>query len=226
MPDGNAYNPSDPVQSAFLSALALGETGSHGGLFEGVGGSNLGGAPVDEYGFPQWQGEGNSHAAGTYQFEPGTWDAIASKYGLNFSNSADQNAGAWYLAQETYSKNNGGQSLEDALQNGEYSSVQSALSKVWPSVTGNGAAPGGLANDLSQGIGASIPVDATAAPVDGGSSTTGNASGGLFSDIENWFIRGGLILIGGIVVALALWALLAHENIVPEPSQVVKAIAA
>lgn len=222
-----AYNPSDPTQSAFLSALALGESGGSPDAYSvGVGGHSLSGASVDQYGFPQWQGQGNSHAAGAFQFEPGTWDAIAAQYGLNFSNPADQNAGAWYLAEQTYSNATGGQSLETALQNKDYTGIQNALRSVWPSVTGNGAAPQGLANDLAQGTGAAINPGAASADTSGsGSSGSASSQGGILGDIENWFIRGGLIIIGGIVVALALWALLAKEGTLPGPKQLAKAVA-
>ena len=93
---GVAYNPYDPTQQAFLSALASGEAGT-AGYMSGVGpngGSDLTGAPTDQYGFPQWNGFGNSHAAGEYQFQPATWDAVAAQHNLNFGNPADQNAAA------------------------------------------------------------------------------------------------------------------------------------
>jgi hypothetical protein len=106
MSNGVAYNPNDPLQQAFLSALGLGETGDvANSSVIGVGGSNLSGViasgNVDQYGFPIWNGTGNSHAAGTYQFEPSTWDSIASEFHLSFGNPNDQALGAWELAQQT-----------------------------------------------------------------------------------------------------------------------------
>lgn len=217
-----AYNPDDPLQTAFLSALALGETGNSAfASSEGVGGSNLANDPTDQYGFPEWEGEGNSHAAGTYQFEPATWDSIAAQYGLNFSNPSDQSEGAWDLAQQTYAQNTGGASLETALQSGNYSSIQSALAAVWPSVTGNAAAPQGLAASLSSGAGAAPATSASASASSAGTSTTASG-GGIIATIEDFFLRSGLIIIGGIVIIVALWMLLSNAGVVPSPTQVVK----
>lgn len=152
-----AFNPNDPVQQSFLSALALGEGGSNPGLYEGFGGINLSNAPTDASGFPvQVPGSNVSSAAGPFQFVKSTWDSLASKFGLNFSNVSDQEAGAWYLAQDTYSMNTGG-SLYGDLSAGNFGKVDQALSKVWPSVMGNGAAPAGLAASLAGGQGANIP---------------------------------------------------------------------
>lgn len=216
---GVAFNAFDPVQSGFLSALALGETGTSGfAQNEGYGGVDLTGAPVDASGFPEWGGgtgpSGSpTSAAGIFQFQKGTWDSLAQQFGLNFSNPSDQEAGAWYLAQQTYSQQTGGGSLYDALQSGNFGQVQSALSSVWPSVWGSGGAPMGLASDLSSGTGASLPnapaasgsaTDASGAS--GGSPSTGGT--GLVATIENFFVRGGLIVVGVIVAAIALWFLM------------------
>jgi muramidase (phage lysozyme) len=210
---GIAYNPDDPTQASFLAALAQGETGGvpvSESMFEGTGGVDLSGQPTDQYGFPEWTGEGSSSAAGTYQFQPGTWDALANTYGLNFQNPSDQSAGAWYLAQQTYSNATGGQSLETALQNGDYQDVQTALTSVWPSVTGNAAAPAGLVGSLetlgsATGSGTNSINDVTTAGAPSGTST---GSTGIISDIENWFLRAGLIGIGGLLVLVALIFLL------------------
>ena len=154
-----AYNPNDPTQTSFLSALALGETGNSSyASTEGFGGINLEGAPTDNQGFPlQAPGSNVSSAAGTYQFTQSTYDRIAGELGLDNSFSqSDQNEAAWQLAQETYASKTGG-SLYDALSDSNYNSVQSALTSVWPSVSGNGAAPGGLAASLAGGQGANVP---------------------------------------------------------------------
>ncbi len=218
-----AYNPSDPTQQAFLSSLALGETGNASGAWtQGFGGTNLSGAPTDQYGFPQWSGLGNTHAAGTYQFQPGTWDTIAQTYGLNFSNPSDQNAGAWYLAQQTYAQATGG-SLIDALKSGNFQTIQAALKNVWPSVTGSGSAPQGLANDLAAGIGASNITGSTPAQAANAaaSATAGSGGTGVVATIENFFVRGGLIIIGGIIIVVALWYLMGS----PSPEKLVEKLA-
>lgn len=222
MPDnGIAYNPADPLQQKFLSALALGESGGSTNLFLGTGGTDLTGSSTDQFGFPIWNGQGNSHAAGPYQFQPGTWKAIASKYGLNFGNAADQNAAAWYDAQQVYAAKTGG-SLETALQGGNYSSIQSALSSEWTSVTGNGAAPQGLAADLAAGVGAAIPSGSSS-----GTGTPAGSSGasGWIAEIQNIFVRFGLVAIGGLIVAIALWALVSHYTDIPSPADAGRALA-
>ena len=226
-----AFNPNDPTQAGFLAALALGETGSGGSstLYEGVGGSNLAGAPTDAYGFPEWTGQGNSHAAGTFQFEPATWDALAAQFGLNFANPADQAAGAWYNAEQTFTAATGGD-LETALKAGDYTQVQQALESQWPSVVGNAAAPQGLALDLASGTGATLPDLGIAGGATGSGFTqasllTGGGSG-IIATIENFFVRFGLIILGGIIVVVALWELLSSQGVVPSPGQAAKAVAA
>ncbi len=223
-----AYNADDPLQTSFLAALAQGETGNSAfASTEGVGGSNLAGDAVDQYGFPQWSGEGNSHAAGTYQFQPSTCDTIASQFNLNFSSASDQSAGAWYLAEQTYQQQTGG-SLESALQSGDYSSVQSALAAVWPSVTGNAAAPAGLAANLSTAVpagNATATTSADAASAATGSAATGSTtSGGASGIVATFFTRGALIFVGAIVIVVALWMLLSSQGVIPSPKQAVKAV--
>lgn len=216
-----AYNASDPLQQAFLSALALGESGNAVNSIDlGTGGTNLSGATTDQYGFPEWSGFGGSHAAGTYQFQPGTWDPIAQQYGLNFQNASDQNEGAWYYAQQVFSQKTGGQSLETALQNGDYSTVQSALSGVWPSVNGNGASQG-LAYNLTNGVGATLSGLAGNDSTSG--ATSGSSTAGSTSGITEWFQRFGLILIGGLIILIALWQLLSQTGAVSSPTKTVKA---
>lgn len=163
------YNPSDPIQSSFLASIAKGESGGSSNPYSvGFGGVNLSGASTNQYGFPQWGGAytpyGPTHAAGAFQFQPGTWNSIAQQYGLNFQNPQDQNAGAWYLAQQNYTARTGG-SLEDALQAGNYSSVGTALNPTWTSLT-----PQSLATNMNSG--ATLP--------DAGSLTTqGDATLGV-----------------------------------------------
>lgn len=153
-----AFDPNDPVQRSFLNALALGESGHTGTINEGFGGVDLTGHPTDANGFPQWAGgnSGTTHAAGLFQFQPGTWSELASQYGLNFQSASDQEAGAWYLAQQAYSAKTGG-NLYDDLSTGNYGKLDSGLSNIWTSTTGNAAAPGGLAASLAGGQGANLP---------------------------------------------------------------------
>jgi muramidase (phage lysozyme) len=216
-----AYNPNDPSQRAFLSALALGETGGAANAASlGFGGTDLASAPTDQYGFPQWSGQGSTHAAGIFQFQPGTWDKVAADHGLDFSHPQDQAAGAWYLAQQA------DPNLADDLASGNFKGIQAQLAGIWPSVTGNAAAPQGLAGSLATGAGAPVPGPANAAATSTG-EVPGDASGtGFFATLENWFLRGGLILVGVLVVLVALYFILSREGIIPSFGTVAKTAAA
>jgi hypothetical protein len=238
-----AYNADDPVQQAFLAALSQGETGgSSYAATEGTGGSNLAGLPTDEYGFPQWAGAAGSHAAGTFQFQPSTWDSIASEFGLNFNNASDQAAGAWYLAEQTYSQKTGGQSLETALQTVQTSgntsalgTIQTALAAVWPSVTGNQASPQGLGATIAAALAGSSAgsnssgstlgsSNATASSPPATTSAPASSGGGIVSTAIGLFGNVGLLVVGGIVILVALWFLLSSQDIVPSPAKVAKSV--
>jgi muramidase (phage lysozyme) len=209
-----AYNPYDPTQISFLSSLARGETGTAGtgATFEGYGGVNLATAPTDQYGFPQWAGSDNSHAAGTYQFQPSTWDALAAAHGFSFGNPADQNAAAWTLAQQTYSAKTGGD-LETDLHAGKYSDIQSALADVWPSITGSS-----FVQTITSGGGPNI---SSANPIS--ADTSSGSGGGIAGWIEKEFSRFGVLIVGGIVVLVALWYLLSQSTGVPSPTETAQA---
>lgn len=167
------YNPNDPLQQELLATIAAGESGGQSNpYFVGVGGPGQaptdlsGDTNLDQYGFPQWGGYGNSHAAGAYQFQPGTWDRIAAQFGLNFQDPTNQDAGAWYLAQQTYAQQTGGNDLETALANGNLSGITSALSGQWTSLaTGSpGSQTGLVGQGLQQAAGAGnniagVPTD-------------------------------------------------------------------
>lgn len=212
-----SYNPNDPTQQSFLAALGLGESNGANAYQQGVGGTDLSHTATDAYGFPQWGGFGNSHAAGEFQFQPATWDKVAAEHGLNFANPADQNAAAWYLAQDTYAAKTGG-SLADDLQAGKLSQVQSALASVWPSVTGNGASPG-LAAAISKGLGSFI---AGGNPMSADTSTGPAGGGGISGWIAQQFSRIGLLVIGVVILLIALWWLLSDAGIVPSAGDVAK----
>lgn len=216
MADAVAYNANDSVQQSFLSALALGESGGSANPYSvGYGGTDLTGSPTDQYGFPTWSGVGNTHAAGAFQFQPGTWAGVASEYGLDFNNPQDQNAGAWYEAQKA------DPTLESDLQAGNFSKVQSALAKIWPSVMGSASNPQGLAGAIGAGAGSTIAGASVASPT---SAADAAASANPFAIIENWFLRGGLIIVGGIVVVIALYFLLSNNGVIPKVSKLASAI--
>lgn len=58
----------------------------------GVGGTDLSKAQPNQYGFPIWEGHGNSHAAGRYQFQPATWEQYAKPLGISDFSAASQDA--------------------------------------------------------------------------------------------------------------------------------------
>lgn len=94
---------------AFLDALAVGESGGDDDPYHVL----YGGGHFDEttplrqgfYGFPEWDGKDNSHAAGRYQFEPATWKATAMRFDgetPDFRLPVWQDRLAWMLAQHDY----------------------------------------------------------------------------------------------------------------------------
>lgn len=220
-----AYDPSDTAQSRFLSALAKAEGGTSASI--GYGGADLSNAPTDQYGFPQWNGVqtsyGPTHAAGYYQFQPGTWDGIAEQYHLNFANPADQHAGAWYLAQDVYARKTGGRSLEDAINAGDYNSITSALGSTWQSLQ---LTPKKFTDALANGTGADLPGGATQTSANPQSQFSPYNPSTWLPAVEDWFIRGGLIIIGGLIVIVALYILMEKQGLAPSPGEVAKAVAA
>lgn len=200
-----AYNPSDAEQREFLAALRAGESG--GNYSVGWGNTDLSRAPADQYGFPIWSGKhgpaGNSRAAGAYQFQPGTWRAVAAKYGLNFRNKADQDAGAWYNAQQVYERKTG-RSLDTDLDAGRFETVRQALSNEWTSLRDN---PRQFLSILGDGVTAEASPGATGTP-------------SFFSSpiqaVSTYFVRGGMILVGALILLVALWALLSKADVLPD----------
>ena len=207
----NTYNAADPTQAAFLAALQNGENAS-GNPSLGYGGTDLSTAPTNQYGFPLWGGVatsgGPTHAAGLYQFQPGTFDPIAAQLGLNFQNPADQNAAAWALASHNYAAANGGASLESALQAGDYSGVANTLQSTWASLN-----PSRLASAF--GTGATPSSTGTGGTSAGTASATPSASilspstwlPALDADIKNLFVRGGVFLLALVMIAFGLYYL-------------------
>lgn len=145
------YNPNDPLIQKFLDAIALGESGNTSNpVWIGVGGADLSSCARNVYGFPLWKGFGNpiSHAAGKFQFEPATWNALAMQNKLYFANLADQYKGAWILACQVFYRENNRADLYDALKRGLYMTIQTCLKDTWTSVTVGNQYHGNLANRL------------------------------------------------------------------------------
>lgn len=113
--------------AAFLAAIADGESTAWNELF--------GGGTFDSYvDFPQWPGKvtpaGPTHAAGRFQFQPGTWESIAGQLGLTNYGKAAQVLGAWGNAQKVYARKTGAK-LEDALLAGNLEQVARQLRSEW-----------------------------------------------------------------------------------------------
>lgn len=204
-----AYNPFDPEQKELLAAIRTVEGGTSYSI--GFGGTDLSGTSRDQYGFPQWGGavtsRGPTHAAGAYQFQPGTWRDVASKYGLNFANPGDQDAGAWYNAQAKYAARTGGRSLDADLDAGLYDRVRAGLQSEWEGIL---TKPAQFLSILSDGVASEISPGAT--------DTSGTPSF-ITSPIQAasaYFVRGGMILVGALILVVALWALLSKSNVLPD----------
>lgn len=188
-----AYDPNDKEQSSFLAALSKGEGGG------GTGSGWFGGA--------------------AFQFPAGAWDSLAQRFGLDASKRSDQNAGAYYLAQDVYARATG-RSLDADLDAGETSYLEGALRSIWPSVQGNQSNPRGLVAAMGS---ARVPTPGTDEFAD--YVRENNAPNGLGTDVASFIQRFGLIIVGGIIVLVALWNLLANSGAVPSPGKVAKAAA-
>ena len=197
-----AYNANDPEQRELLAAIRGVESGNY---WEGTGGSDLSGRPRNEYGFPIWSGVGKSHAAGAYQFQPGTWKIVAEQFNLNFANPSDQDAGAWYNAQRVYSAKTG-RSLDADLDAGLWDKVRTGLQGEWQGILVN---PSKFLSILSDGVASEVAPGAT------DTSGTPNFLTSPIQATAAYFVRGGMILVGAIILVVALWALLSKADLVP-----------
>jgi muramidase (phage lysozyme) len=123
---------------AFLDALYVGESGGDYTILYGGGHFNAT-TPrkTGYYGFPDWPGKDNSHAAGAPQFEPATWLDTCQRlfrWTADFRNPADQDWGAWLLAQDVY-KHLSGADLLLSLRAGALQLVAPTLQSTWTSLS-------------------------------------------------------------------------------------------
>lgn len=195
----SSYDPNDATQADFLAHLRQTESGGRYDVGVGPnGGVDLSNAPRGLFGFPLWSGTGDSHAAGAYQFQPGTWRELAAKYGFDFSSHSDQDAAAWIKADETYKAKTQGGDLKQAIANGDVTSIKNALGSTWTSIknwSGTTTQPGGeLAPGQSSGGGTPNPL---LHPIDA---------------LKSYFVRGSMIFVGALILLVALWALLQHSG--------------
>jgi hypothetical protein len=123
----------------------------------GTGGTDLSRAPRDEFGFPIWEGKGNSHAAGAYQFQPATWRQYAAPLGIkDFSKeSQDAVARAAYLDQGVKPWAPYNPKLAAALARGEHLTADVVRG---PDAVIGGAPVGGAPMSLAPGMPPSMPA--------------------------------------------------------------------
>lgn len=76
-----------------------------------------------------------SSAAGKYQFLGSTWDDVSRRHGLTDFSPANQDIGAWFLAQEEYARDTG-RDLQADLAAGDMSRVAPSLRDQWTSLPG------------------------------------------------------------------------------------------
>ena len=132
----------DGLAMAFLDALAEGETdGTPGEGYDWLFGATKNNAPAHRFrdytDFPVWDGVrgswGVTHAAGRYQFQPGTYSRMAAKLHLPDFSPECQDAAAWQLAQDVY-RSQEGRDLRTDLNNGFLARVVPALRSTWTSL--------------------------------------------------------------------------------------------
>ena len=82
---------------------------------------------------------GGHRAAGRYQFLPSTWKGIQKETGLGDFSPANQDKGAWYLAQRDY-KAHTGRDLQADLKSGDPATIANIgreLHSTWVSLNGS-----------------------------------------------------------------------------------------
>jgi muramidase (phage lysozyme) len=131
-----------PIAQNFLNTIGESESKDHYNALYG-GGTFTGNQ------FPNWAGvqtgvDGNgnpimTHAAGRYQFEPGTWARAAAALGLTDFSPASQDKAAWWLAQQDYRSKTGRDLLTDLRAHDPYADelIKQALAATWPSIVGD-----------------------------------------------------------------------------------------
>lgn len=199
-----------PLQAqAFLMALYVGESGGDYGILYGGGHFDAATPSLPgHYGFPQWAGKDNSHAAGAPQFEPETWLAVCMKHAisLNFRSPEDQDTGAWLLAQDDYHSRTGG-SLLNILQTGAIAGTATALHSTWTSLS-ESTFPGRYAAALAM-LAASAPPTVpqpSPAPTAPQAPQKGNPMSSILQQLKQWPPTTSTVIGLGVLLGLGSYA--------------------
>jgi hypothetical protein len=147
------------------------------------------------------------------------WTTL-SQFVNNFVNGPNS-SGAWLNTAS-------GQNYVAAVSNARGVSPNGSLVGVDPNLIAKGISQGEGTSSLLAGISGITASGLTTAAQNGlGGSASGSASsssnpslgflGGLL-DVEQFFLRFGLVIIGGIIVIVALWQLLADHTDIPSPA--------
>jgi muramidase (phage lysozyme) len=100
--------------------------------------------------FPQWAGKDNSHAAGAYQFQPGTFAGVQSAHPeIKDFSPANQDRAAWLLAQTDYHRRTGRDLTVDLKDPMQAQRIASTLQPTWTSTN-----KPGWANELQRNLAA------------------------------------------------------------------------
>jgi muramidase (phage lysozyme) len=100
--------------------------------------------------FPQWAGRDNSHAAGAYQFQPGTFAGVQSAHPeIKDFSPANQDRAAWLLAQTDYHRRTGRDLTVDLKDPMQAQRIASTLQPTWTSTNKSG-----WANELQRNLAA------------------------------------------------------------------------
>lgn len=161
----------------------------------------------------------SGQAEGWYQITTGTWNEFAPQAGVDLSQYPTPNAapqGVQELVASVIPLDRWAPSTVSAAENA-FGPLNTAepLGQISENLSGS-ATPASALQGATGGIG-----QATGAP-----SSNDGSGGSWLSGLANWVERGFLIVVAAMVIAVALWWILAEAGAVPSPKTAVKALAA